>query len=881
MPHTYTDVPDLHPQPHLASLQLLMWLALRPTAWRNYVATIEPDLPCDFCLAELTRYHWHSRPLRRLLLLGFVVLPLCVSVTIVLIRSAVGQPIPLSIAGGAEGLAFCVGIGLATAISVNVATGISVGVMTGLTTGLVTHPTVEGLLLGLAVGAAFGMVQTGSRQTVRYSLTRQMGGVILGLVSSGAAFGFAALIASSLALGLTFGLVESFALYIIIGVRTRNWRRARIYGISFGLLTGAAFGLLNAPTPEVALALASGAIFSILCALPYAVVKRIVDPWAGAVAGALGAGGWLAIFVILSDDVSIWPTLPAGIMGILMGLSVTWWRPILLHPLLSAWNLLLYRLDERRLPQGQPSLLHWHSAFWDEHQRWRWFGLEDHVLLVLDYDPAFGQAALDYLPRTHQRWAVRGIHLELDARRMECADDVSTLSTVHLALAASTLAESNALLRTFSRISQDTAAALRQESAYNQRLALSPIEDRLDALLRELDRADAPDAVRFRPVAVQWRQIVAAYRHTLAQTVEQRQEIDNPYVIGVPLTAHQEIFVGRTNVSARIEQLLLDRRRPPLLLYGQRRMGKTSLLNNLGRLLPSTIVPLFVDLQGPASQAQNYTGFLYNIARGMISSAKRQRNLTLPPLSYAALTTAPFTGFDEWLDTVETALGDHTALLSLDEFEVLEAAIIQGKFDAESVLGMLRHLIQHRPRFKVLLAGSHTLDSFERWASYLINVQVVHIDYLKDEEARQLITRPIHDFPLRYSSAAIARTIALTRGHPALVQLLCSEIITLKNEQPPAQRRLAQVADVEAAVPEALIHGSFFFADIARNQVNVAELSALRKIAAHGEGAIVHGDAAVLASLVQRELLERVGAGYRFQVALIQRWFGEREEHLS
>jgi len=83
--------------------------------------------------------------------------------------------------------------------------------------------------------------------------------------------------------------------------------------------------------------------------------------------------------------------------------------------------------------------------------------------------------------------------------------------------------------------------------------------------------------------------------------------------------------MGRTDISAQIEQLLRDQRRPPLLLYGQRRMGKTSLLNNLGRLLPNTIVPLFVDLQGPATRATDHAGFLYNIARKMVDSAEKQR----------------------------------------------------------------------------------------------------------------------------------------------------------------------------------------------------------------------------------------------------------------
>ncbi|MCL1463230.1 hypothetical protein [Argonema galeatum] len=208
-----------------------------------------------------------------------------------------------------------------------------------------------------------------------------------------------------------------------------------------------------------------------------------------------------------------------------------------------------------------------------------------------------------------------------------------------------------------------------------------------------------------------------------------------------------------------------------------------------------------------------------NIARAMIESAKRQSAITLPPLTRKTLAVDPFTSFDEWLDKVEQTLDQNIALLSLDEFEALDDAISKGRFEEQEVLGMLRHLIQHRPRFKLLLAGSHTIEEFQRWASYLINVQVLHISYLKEPEARQLIERPVKDFTLRYEPNAVERVLQLTRCHPFLVQLLCAEIIYLKNEQDPSVRRLATLADVEAAVPAALSSGSFFFADIQINQV--------------------------------------------------------------
>lgn len=476
--------------------------------------------------------------------------------------------------------------------------------------------------------------------------------------------------------------------------------------------------------------------------------------------------------------------------------------------------------------------------------------------------------------------------IALNARELESCVDVNAIRNASRRLTIGELeGPASALLRSFSSISEDVDAALNQGNAYKQRLALKPIADRLDSLLRELTRSSDKYAVPFRQAATRWCQIVTDYMQELAKKVEQLQEIDSPYVIGVPLTEQQEIFVGRDDIGSRIEQLLLDRRRPPLLLYGQRRMGKTSLLYNLGRLLPNTIIPMFVDLQGPASRASDYSGFIYNIAKDMVKSAKKQAALTLPSLTREALATDPFTYFDEWLDNVEQALGQNTALLAWDEFEALDKALTEGRFSEAAVLGMLRNLIQHRPRFKVLLSGSHTIEEFQRWASYLINVQVVHISYLKEVEARKLIVEPVKDFALRYEPDAVERVLQLTRCHPFLVQLLCAEIVALKNEQDPSIRRLASLADVEEAVSEALSSGSFFFADIDRNQVDAAGLAILRFLAAKGEGATVSQETlccefpdnvdSSLDALLRRDLIEPVGDCYRFQVELIRRWFAK------
>lgn len=131
----------------------------------------------------------------------------------------------------------------------------------------------------------------------------------------------------------------------------------------------------------------------------------------------------------------------------------------------------------------------------------------------------------------------------------------------------------------------------------------------------------------------------------------------------------------------------------------------------------------------------------------------------------------------------------------------------------------------------------------------------------------------------------------VTRGHPYLVQLLCAEIVAFKNEQPPSARRLSRIADVEAAIPEALSHGSFFFADIERNQVDADGLSILRLMASRGEGAVTGqqdlaknlngGLEPALDLLMRRDLIETANGGYRFQVELIRRWFAPTDSAIT
>jgi hypothetical protein len=903
----FTDAPRLQPNFLIGSVQLLFWLFVHPMAWASHLERLDPELPTTFCLSDLTLRHWLDWPIWRFLFMSYLIWPWLLGVGLAGLLFLLRMPgeviITSVILGVSIGLMISLAVSIVANIPVGVAVGGAVGLVVSLSAGLMFSDALilslqvselpldlaASMIIGLAGGlagslsfaVAAGITGAADETGQFYSLTRQIGGVLAGSLI-GLGFGLLVItaqgqLATGLVIGLPFGLVLFW--------RTGRWIYSLLGGSVVGL-AGSLAGMLVTvdafPGPWALLALL--ALLTALFALPYVLAEKMAGTAAGALAGSLGGAGGL--FMLVASPQSIVPLILFSFLGLLLGLVLAWWRPVVLYPVTAVWNRLLLQLDEQRLPAGRRPLLRWHSAFWDESQRLPLLGLDTHLLLVLEHQPASGAAALDYLATSHQRWAAQAAQIEMDARLMANCQNVAGLGRVHHDVAAGDLAgPASALLRSFSRISRDIEAAMRQESIYNRRLALGAAEERLDGLLRELTRSNDQYAARFRPIASRWRRLVAGQKQQLAAEAELRQEIDSPYIIGVPLTDQQEIFVGRTDISSRIEQLLVDRRQPPLLLYGQRRVGKTSLLNNLGRLLPTTIVPLFIDLQGPASRARDEVGFLYNIGRSITRSARRQRLLAIPPLNRANLEIDPFTRFDEWLDEIETALGDQLALLMLDEFEVLATALENGRFDESSILGMLRHLIQHRHRFKVLFAGSHTLDEFQRWSSYLINVQLIHIGYLSQDETHQLVGQPVEDFALRYEPAASDRVWQLTAGHPFLVQLLCAEVVALKNEQAPARRRLATVADVETAVPAAISHGSFFFADIEQNQVDNVGREILRLLGQAAEGAVMPRQRLVdyipsllaleesLAALQRRELITAVDGGYRLEVELVRRWF--------
>ena len=257
--------------------------------------------------------------------------------------------------------------------------------------------------------------------------------------------------------------------------------------------------------------------------------------------------------------------------------------------------------------------------------------------------------------------------------------------------------------------------------------------------------------------------------------------LTNPYVVGRPLTGMSTaLYVGREEIFDWFDENLAGMGQPnALMLYGRRRIGKTSTLYQLvegerGRPLRENrlrhLIPVYIDLQRYAGRPTDE--WLRRLARDICHRiGVAHDNETLDETAYAA--------FDRSLDYLEHALPDDCLiLLAIDEFEQIRDGIESGVLDSQ-VLPFIRSQIQHRARVAFLLCGSAALlEPF--WGPIADLTARFEIGPLDSRQTEELVRRPVEGV-LEVEDAAVELIWQATAGHPFLIQSICHRLVSQAN----------------------------------------------------------------------------------------------------
>jgi len=361
----------------------------------------------------------------------------------------------------------------------------------------------------------------------------------------------------------------------------------------------------------------------------------------------------------------------------------------------------------------------------------------------------------------------------------------------------------------------------------------------------------------------------------------------NPYIAGAPLRGERGFF-GRQDTLDWVARELRNPATNALVLFGQRRIGKTSLLLRLQHTLPAeNFLPIYFDLQ---DQAVRPVGKVL----ADLADTVAERVGLLPPIPQA---------FDDggrffhrtFLSQLYRTIGSRRPVFLLDEFDVLDRAAeasLPETAAAKALIPFLRRVMNEDPRPAFVFAIGRRAEDLSLDSTATFKASLVREIWVLDRQSAEALTRQAEaNRTLRFSERAVERILAQTNCHPYLTQLLCQRIWERAYIGNPPTPPLVDTPQVEEAIADTLQVGNQALVWLWNGMSPAERVYAAALAQISDEGQIIPEDrvietltthAARLRSreielaprdLVGRRVLEQVGEHeYRFAIELFRRW---------
>lgn len=406
---------------------------------------------------------------------------------------------------------------------------------------------------------------------------------------------------------------------------------------------------------------------------------------------------------------------------------------------------------------------------------------------------------------------------------------------------------------------------------------------------------------------------------------EDFEKIDNPYQVWASSSTvtDPQMFFGRdemlNNLVSAISSSLGVK---SLVIYGQKRAGKSSILYHLEQRLTMPIIPVrfsIGDIQGSdtadsqdgdVNGNESVSAFFYRVVYRIKSKFEALEEEGYPALNieqprFADIQQNPQPYFYEYMDNLKKALrreprykGAKLVLL-IDEFTYIYSGIKRGSI-SPTFMSLWKAILQEG-YFGSVLVGQDTMSQFlNNFPNELQVADKQRVSYLAQHDAHRLIDEPIcmkipgtSKTESRYKGDAIPRLTELTANSPYYIQIFCDRLVSYMN-----RKKLVRITDADVdKVRDELIKGTNsldrnYFDNLISSDIDETNrisqdqsLTVLREIATGApsrqswcdsskitvETAIPIGT--ILDDLVEREVLEKEGKSrYRIRVELFKYW---------
>ncbi len=346
----------------------------------------------------------------------------------------------------------------------------------------------------------------------------------------------------------------------------------------------------------------------------------------------------------------------------------------------------------------------------------------------------------------------------------------------------------------------------------------------------------------------------------------------NPYIVDRPLDG-QDLFFGREQAISFFEQAWQGEQRL-FLLYGNRRIGKTSLVNQLQfRLIAYDLRSVDWD-EIPENVEYPLDRVMWAVARA--------RDWPAPERPRANQGTAYYA---EYLgQQAQRGMDTEPVVVCIDG---IPAQVCAADESWPELLQNLKHILEGGPVIVLLTIEGRP----EECVTAGEDLRPVVLGGLSHEETEEVLLLPARG-QLTYDLASMRRIYALTGGEPYLVQLFGH---TLYEQR--ARRGWVSLTEIDGAIGPVIEQAAPLFVEMWNRctvPAHIVMCVFAKGIGTHGIGSAddirrrlarlrvdmpLDDIQAALTELTQRDVVERLGGGlYRFRNALYLRWLRENKD---
>ncbi|NER24104.1 MAG: AAA family ATPase [Symploca sp. SIO1C2] len=266
--------------------------------------------------------------------------------------------------------------------------------------------------------------------------------------------------------------------------------------------------------------------------------------------------------------------------------------------------------------------------------------------------------------------------------------------------------------------------------------------------------------------------------------------VRNPYIIGRPIT-EQEMFFGRESLFESIEDNL-NNSEHIILLQGQRRIGKSSLLSQIPYFIDKDKFKFVLfDLQDKSHLP--LSNILYDLAIEIIDYLDLGIDSgSIPSVEDLDKNSELFS--HDFLAQIYQELDGKNLVLLLDEFDVLEDS--QTNTASQLFFPFLKSLIAKQDKLFVIPVVGRKLDDMPKLLELFKGAPNYNVGLLDENSTKQLIIQPTKDVPLEYEEKAVQAILELSAGHPYFTQVICFALFVMARDKQQWQITCADVENI-------------------------------------------------------------------------------------